>query len=122
MMQMWNGRVTDLERQGAPIYQVWDDGIIGISAIMVVKGAPNLPDAMKLVEFFGQPRPQAEWAKSMSYGPLNPKAFQFIDAEVARKLPTHPDNFKRQVVSNDEWWATNLDKVNERFNAWLISR
>ena len=56
----------------------------------------------------------------MSYGPLNPKAFQFIDAEVAKKLPTHPDNFKRQVVSNDEWWAANLDMVNERFNGWLV--
>lgn len=122
MMQMWNGRVTDLERKGAPIHQVWNDGIIGFSAIMVVKGAPNLAEAMKLVEFFGQPRPQAEWAKSMSYGPLNPKAFDFIDVEVAKKLPTHPDNFRRQIVSNDEWWAANLDKVSERFNGWLVSR
>jgi putative spermidine/putrescine transport system substrate-binding protein len=122
MMQMWNGRVTDLERKGAPIHQVWNDGIIGFSAVMVVKGAPNPANAMKLVEFFGRPRPQAEWAKTMSYGPLNPKAFDFIDAEVARKLPTHPDNLGRQIVSNDEWWAANLDKVSERFNGWLAGR
>ncbi|MEP6609036.1 MAG: polyamine ABC transporter substrate-binding protein [Burkholderiaceae bacterium] len=121
MMQMWNGRVSDLERQGAPIYQVWNDGIIGLSAIMVTKSAPNMREAMKLVEYFGRPKPQADWAKSMSYGPLNPKAFEFIDKDVAKRLPTHPDNLKVQVVSNDEWWADNLDKINERFNGWLVS-
>ena len=121
MMQMWNGRVTDLQRRGVPIYQVWNDGIIGYSAIMVTKGAPNLAGSMQLVKFFGQPKPQADWAKSMSYGPLNPKAFDFIDADIAKLLPTYPANFKRQVVSNDEWWATNLDKVSERFNGWLVS-
>ena len=121
MMQMWNGRATDLERKGAPIQQVWNDAIITLSGIMVTKGAPNLAGAMKEVEYFGRPRPQAEWAKSMTYGPLNPKAFQYIDAETAKRLPTYPENYKVQVVSDDEWWGANWDALSERFKGWLAS-
>lgn len=121
MMQMWNGRATDLERKGAPIHQVWNDGIITISGIQVTKGAPNLEGAMKLVEIFGRPKPQADWAKSMTYGPVNPKAFEHIDEETAQRLPTYPANFKTQIISDDEWWAANWDMVNERFRTWITS-
>ena len=121
IMQLWNGRATDLQRHGAPLYQVWNDAIITLSGIMVTKGAPNLAGAMKLVEFFGRPEPQAEWAKLMLYGPLNPKAFDHIDEETAKNLPTYPANYRNQVVSDDEWWGANWDKLNERFTGWLAS-
>jgi len=121
IMQLWNGRATDLERKGAPIHQVWNDAIITLSGIMVTKGAPNLAGTMRLVEVFGRPKPQAEWAKLMTYGPLNKKAFEFIDADTARRLPTYPENFKGQVISDDDWWGANWDSVNERFKGWLAS-
>lgn len=121
MMQMWNGRASDLERKGAPIHQVWNDGIITLSGIMVTKNAPNVTGAMKLVEVFGRAKPQAEWAKSMTYGPLNQKAFEFIDEATAKRLPTYPANYKLQAISDDEWWGANWNPINERFRNWLTS-
>ena len=121
MMAMWNGRATDLEKAGVPITQVWNEAILHISHYQVTRGGPNPKGAMLLAEYFGRPDLQAHWATIMWYGPLQEKAYDYIDAETARRLPSHPDNIKTQVIPDDEWWAVNHDPVNERFQAWLAS-
>lgn len=121
MMVMWNGRATDLRTKGTPIHQVWNQATLTHTYWLVTAGAPNKANAMRLVEFVGRARPQAEWAKIMWYGPLNEKAFEHIDDATARQLPTYPENLKGQVRLDTEWWGANLDAVNERFKAWLVS-
>jgi len=34
-------------------------------------------------------------------------------------LPTAPDNFKTALTYDFDFWADNMDELNERFNAWL---
>ena len=42
-----------------------------------------------------------------------------IDQGVMPDLPTEPDNFKAALYINDKFWLENLDKLNQRFNAWV---
>ena len=42
-----------------------------------------------------------------------------IDKSVLPELPTAPDNFKSVVHLDDKFWLENLDKLNQRFNAWV---
>ncbi len=122
MMMMWNGRATDLIKQGVPLHIVWNQGVISFTHFMVAKGGPNTEGALKLAEYFGRPQLQAEWAKTMGYGPLSAKAFDYIDKDTAKTLSTYPENLKVQHVIDAEWWATNFDTINERFMAWVASK
>jgi putative spermidine/putrescine transport system substrate-binding protein len=40
---------------------------------------------------------------------------------MAPHMPTAPDNFKRALQNDFEFWADNSDQLNERFNAWLTN-
>jgi putative spermidine/putrescine transport system substrate-binding protein len=42
-----------------------------------------------------------------------------IDPKVLSNLATAPENSKGSLYINDKFWLENLDKLNQRFNAWL---
>jgi len=43
------------------------------------------------------------------------------ELDMAPHMPTAPDNFKRALQNDFEFWADNSDQLNERFNAWLTN-
>ena len=47
------------------------------------------------------------------------KAAAVSPAKSPIHMPTAPDNFKRALQNDFEFWADNADQLNERFNAWL---
>jgi putative spermidine/putrescine transport system substrate-binding protein len=55
------------------------------------------------------------------YGFTNQKAAEYIPADVMRELPTSPENFKKLIVQDAEWWATNREAVIARWNKWVLS-
>jgi putative spermidine/putrescine transport system substrate-binding protein len=38
---------------------------------------------------------------------------------VLPNLATAPENIKTALYINDKFWLENLDKLNQRFNAWV---
>ena len=36
-------------------------------------------------------------------------------------MPTNPDNAKVAILQDNEWYADNVGKVQERFTQWLSS-
>jgi putative spermidine/putrescine transport system substrate-binding protein len=49
----------------------------------------------------------------------NASATGLVDKSVLPDLPTNPANLKTALYINDKFWLENLDKLNQRFNAWL---
>ena len=84
------------------------------------KGTPRIADAMKFIEFTNRPENQAIMAKHIFYGPTNPKSFNYIDKETAKFLPSDPDNFKKCVKLDFDYWRPNREKVLERMTQWLM--
>src|SRR3712207_8106611 len=41
---------------------------------------------------------QAEYTKTLAYGPTNPRAYDFIPAERAKLLPTAPAHFDKLIL------------------------
>ena len=41
-----------------------------------------------------------------------------IDPKRLADLPTAPDNFKKAIEIDTQFWLENLDKLTERFNKW----
>jgi putative spermidine/putrescine transport system substrate-binding protein len=121
MMSIWNGRATELKQQGVPVELVWNGAVRSTSTWCVLKGAPNRALAWELIRFATQARPQAEFNKRLYYGPIHPGAFAFIPPELARELPTHPDNLAVSVREDDEWEADRIAAIEERFMQWVAS-
>jgi putative spermidine/putrescine transport system substrate-binding protein len=121
MMAIWNARASELAQQGVPVELVWNGAHIGITMWGVAKGAPNRKLAWQFIQFAVQPKQQAEFCNRLYYGPTNPKAYEFIKPEVAKQMPTYPENAKQAVTANAEWEGTNAAMLQERFTQWLAS-
>ena len=61
------------------------------------------------------PRRQA----SIPYGVTTVASLPLIDKNVLPNLATAPENAKTALYINDKFWLENLDKLNQRFNAWV---
>lgn len=120
-MAMWNARASELKGQGVPVEIVWNGGMIHTTMLVVAKGAPNKDLAWKYIQFAIDAKRQAEFATKLAYGPSNPEAFKYIPAEIAAQMPTNPDNAKVAILQDNEWYADNVGKVQERFTQWLSS-
>ena len=87
----------------------------------VAKGAPNRKLAWEFLQFAVQPKPQADFANRLFYGPTNPEAFKHIGADVARQLPTYAENAKVAIKSDTVWEAEHTARIQERFTQWLAA-
>jgi putative spermidine/putrescine transport system substrate-binding protein len=117
---IWNGRVSIIAQQGVPVAVEWNQGQLHIDYWSIPKGSKNKSLAMDYIAFATQPKVQADLAKLMPYGPVNRKAFEYIDAATAKNLASSPDNIKNQFVADATYWVENYDKVNEAWSSWFV--
>jgi len=121
MIVMWNARASELQQQGHPVELVWPGATITTTMWGVAKGAPNRKPAWEFLQFAVQPKPQADFANKLYYGPTNPEAFKYIPTEVSRQLPTYPENQKVAIKPDTVAEADQTAKIQERFTQWLAS-
>lgn len=122
LLYVWNGRgLVTIRDHGAPFQFVWDEGAYQgeVEAWLLLRGGPNPKAGMAIMDWLGRAEPQAAFARSMYYGPTNLKAYDLIDPELGRLLPSYPDNVKVQFPIDWAWWAKNNDAVQKRFEQWL---
>jgi putative spermidine/putrescine transport system substrate-binding protein len=124
LIGMMCGRATESIRDHhAPFEIVWNEAICegGAEGWIVPVGCPNPKGGMKFLDFVGRAEYQAVFARLIYYGPQNPKAYDFVDPQLARLLPTFPANQKLAHMIDFSWWSTNLKAMQQRFQVWLQS-
>ena len=121
LIVMWNARASELQQQGLPVELVWHGATITTTMWGVAKGSPNRKLAWEFLQFAVQPKPQADFANKLYYGPTNPEAFKYISPEVSRQLPTYPENVKVAIKPDTVAEADQTAKIQERFTQWLAS-
>ncbi|RUU61309.1 ABC transporter substrate-binding protein [Mesorhizobium sp. M2C.T.Ca.TU.002.02.1.1] len=117
---VWNGRAQSAIDDGAPYSLIWDRAVWGMDGMCIPKGTANLEQARAFIKFCSNAQRQAEFAKRIAYGPVNPKAFDHIDPARAKLLPTNPEHFKTMVYQDPKGWGPAKDKAVEAFDAWII--
>jgi putative spermidine/putrescine transport system substrate-binding protein len=116
----WNGRVIAAKREGAPENIEYNQALLLADSWAVPKGTPNKELAMKFINFAVQKKQQAEFSKLIPYAPVNEDALEMLDQKTLAQLGQVGKNAENQVVVNLEWWVENFDRVNERFQKWLL--
>jgi putative spermidine/putrescine transport system substrate-binding protein len=121
MTSAWNGRIYTLIEQGAKVDIQWNQGILLNSPVVIPKGAANKKVAMELVNWWAEhPEAQACYANAVGYPGNHAKLHKYVKPELAPYLPTNPDNIRIMIRNNYEWWVANRDKVQERWDEWLL--
>ncbi len=109
------------DKEGAKADCEWNQGIVHMDWWTIPRGAKNKEAAMQFINFAIGAKPQAAIANQIPFGPTNRDALPLVKPEVLRNLPTSPENLKRQLLSDRNWWGENLTKVEERMKGWLLS-
>lgn len=99
-----NGRIQALKKEGAPVDYTFNQGVLIQDFLVVPKGAKNYQNAMKLIAYYQKAERLAKLASIQPFGPPNRLAFKHLSPEVARLIPTYPDNEAKHIRINYEWW------------------
>lgn len=121
MIAGWNSRFQAAIDGGTSAEIVWNQGLYSVEGWGIPKGSPNADAARQFVRFCASAEQQAIFTELLAYGPTNLDAYKTITAERAKVLPTSPDNLKKMVGANEDWWSANRAAMTERFNGWLLS-
>jgi putative spermidine/putrescine transport system substrate-binding protein len=117
----WNARAQVVTDEGGPVAIMWSQFLYVSEGWIIPKGSPKADMCREFIAFSLDGKRQAEFAKSLAYGPTLSSAYQHIAPARARVLPTHPDNLKGGTEWNAGYWAQNRDRITERFNAWVTA-
>ena len=117
----WNGRAQVAIDDGAPVELVWDGALWTFEGWSILKGSPNADLVREFIEFCAQGKQQALYTPHVAYGPTAPDAYDYVDAERAKVLPTNPAYIKNMVNVDTDFWGKNKEAAGEKFNTWLLS-
>ena len=116
MVMAWNGRVSALAGEGAKVAFTYNQAILQSTSLCVLKGAPNLPTAIRFLNEAVDPVNQANLPLHIDYGPANPKAFDtgVIKPERVAQLPSAPENARKQALMSYAWWSSPAGEAAEK--------
>jgi putative spermidine/putrescine transport system substrate-binding protein len=106
--------------KSAPVAMVWKGGIMTTDFLTVPRGSKHKANAMKLISWMLDAKRQAAYATDTAVGPSNIKALDLVDQKTKELLPSYHYQKGELVAVDSVWWATNLDKVTERWNQWKL--
>ncbi|MCY4012042.1 MAG: ABC transporter substrate-binding protein [Gammaproteobacteria bacterium] len=126
MSTAYNGRIFNAQTiEEQPFVIVWDGQVLDTGYLAILSGAPNLAAAREFVSFASRPASMAGVTRHISYGPTRLSAQPLVGTHAATgvemrpHLPSNPENMKRALPNDWQWWSDNRDEMNVRFAVWL---
>ena len=117
MGMSWNGRIYNIQQEGAPVKIQWNQHIQTSDFLVVPKGVKNVTEAMKLIAYMSSAEHNAGPSYYIAYAPTNKNALDKVDPAKKEDLPTTYLDVAMQF--NDAWWDTNFSAANERYTEWF---
>jgi len=118
----WHGRFFTAIKDGAPIAIDFNQGIIHRTPFGIPRGAKDAYWGQRFLALLTEPQLQAKYANLMSYPGLHQDAIKYTDPKMVPFLPTSENNLGKQAWSDAAWWNDNADKVEERWNRFMLAR
>jgi len=120
MTSAYNGRIAAANQNDKRNFGiVWTNSLYTIDSWVIMKDSPNKAQAESFIRFVSQPQYQKNLPTKITYGVTNKAATPMIDKAVLPNLPTAPENMEAALYINEPFWVENLDRLNQRFNAWV---
>jgi putative spermidine/putrescine transport system substrate-binding protein len=97
----------------------WSASLYDVESWAILKGSPNLRQAMQFLYFSGTPAIEARLVGQYGEGGLAKGANDGLPAELVQVSPTVPANLSAAVRVDSAFWHDNLAKLRQRFETWL---
>ena len=117
-----DGRIVQMNNAGGGMKFAWQDALMSPNYWAVVKGAPHPDLAQRFVATTLDPARSATFTSVTGYATPNKQAVQFLPADRAASLSTHPDNVEQIFALTQEqiqWIGENKQDIVDRWNTWL---
>jgi putative spermidine/putrescine transport system substrate-binding protein len=119
MLNCYNGRISSIILTGADyVGMEWNQAIFYLAPFCWVKGAPNGKNGLHYLNCTMMAEAQAILQEGIQYGPTNPKALPLISDRLRPYLPSYPDNLKKSVQLDSEFWAKEQANIAPRWEAF----
>jgi putative spermidine/putrescine transport system substrate-binding protein len=120
MVSAYNGRIGAANKNEKKNFRMsWPGSLYTIDSWVIMKGSPNKAQAERFLAFASDPQNQKNLPPHIPYGITHVAATGLVDKALLPDLPTNPANQKASLHLDDKFWLENLDRLNQRFNAWL---
>lgn len=117
MGMSWNGRIYDIQQQGAPVEIMWDQHILTADYLVIPKGTQHLEEAQQLIAWIVSAEHNAELSKYITYAPPNENGVDQVDQTKVKDLPT--TYIESGIGFDDVWWDENFEAVDQAWQEWL---
>lgn len=115
----YNGRVFDIQQEGAPVDVDWAASLTQADYAVIPKGTENLDAVMDFLAYITSAEHNADVSEYISYAPPNVNAIDSVNPDMEPYLPsTYID---LTVFRDDIWLNDNREAVETRFLEWLVS-
>jgi putative spermidine/putrescine transport system substrate-binding protein len=120
MTNAYNGRIAAANtNDGRDFGIAWSQNLYTLDSWVIMRGSPNRQRALDFLGFVGQAQVQAGLPPRIPYGVTARGANALVPPNVLAQLPTAPQNAEAALQIDDRFWLDNLDRLNQRFNAWV---
>lgn len=116
----WSGRILTAQDEGSPVDLTYNQAMRIAAGWVVPKGAPDKENAMKFIEYVSQAEQQCAFSEMIPYGSTNPDAVNLMSEDQKAKIGQTEEQLANEMYIDNEYWAENLQEVEEQFNAWLV--
>lgn len=115
----YSSRVKASQAAKQPVDFSFEQTLIGLEYLTMLKNAPNRSSAIKFIEYAMTPERQGALMKELFYIPAQLKAMDLLDENTKKWLPNlkNPKN----LIINDQYWASNYDSLTKKFKEWVLS-
>ena len=118
---LWSARVQPLVDSNFPVSIEWNQAMYTGMGYSIFKGAQNMENAQRLIEFASRADLMAEFLTRFPYGSAVPKAMDLMSPEALARLPTTTERRSKAFPLDIVWWYENRPKVNDRWSKWLLA-
>jgi putative spermidine/putrescine transport system substrate-binding protein len=112
-------RLKAVQRAGVKLAYSWNQAIVDVQQLVVLKGAPDRLNAMKAVAYSLEPAPQRQILDSLGYTPTVKSVLDAIDPQQAKDLPGTAATAPMTFYLSAAWWGENGAAVGRRWEDWL---
>lgn len=118
----YSGRVQAAKDAGAPVEIEWNQQMLQAQVFAILKGAKNLENARKFIDFAVQAKIQADYFTRYNYGPSNTMALKLMKPEVVSRLANSPEHLPKAFRMDAGWWDENRAAVSSKWSQWLLRK
>ncbi|MCZ7472698.1 MULTISPECIES: extracellular solute-binding protein [Rhizobium/Agrobacterium group] len=121
----YSHRVAAANLNGEKLDMTWDRAFLNHDAFAILDGAEHADLAVKFLQFYADPKREAEFIKEMPMGPAMKETINYLSPDLIKLLPVG-DNIKTALdASSPEalaFWLDNGDRITRRWTAWKTSK